>query len=530
MNRRAQAGVLAAICVAFLGHAWLLHFTADDAYISFRYAQNWAEGHGCVYNVGERVEGYTNFAWVLLLALLRLVGLDMEFCAVMLGLTSGVLLLVCVGRFVFVPGPRWRSLVAAAMLAAFGPLAAWAGAGLETALFTVLTFAAVVSFIKGLQASRFGFSTGILLALAMLIRPDGIVTCGGLLLAATVLDPGRLVSVWRPVLSFAVIYVPYFLWRWAYYDLLLPNTYYVKVATVSDLGQGRRYLAAFLRDYPFTLLAVLPMCMAAWSLGRRSSARPDCAVTVCFAAVTLLYLGYVVRTDGDWMPFYRRLVPVLPFVVCMVAMGLSSLNALAMGGGSALASRAWLVARVLAWVLVAENLVVPSLTEAMGVRAPRPGGHCLATMRELSDAGRRVGRWLKSNAWPQDSVATRAAGALAYFSGLRIVDFHGLTDSYLSRHGKVNPTDWPGHKITASREYILSKEPTFIIEHPQVSRRGPHKVTPSPEYPGYVSATFRGTQPGDFIGVIMRGKDFRERVVREPDSLALSPWKGGQLP
>jgi hypothetical protein len=29
----------------------------DDAYISFRYLDNWIQGHGLAYNPGERVEG-----------------------------------------------------------------------------------------------------------------------------------------------------------------------------------------------------------------------------------------------------------------------------------------------------------------------------------------------------------------------------------------------------------------------------------------------------------------------------------------
>ena len=47
--------------------AW---FLCDDAFISFRYARNLLEGHGLVFNPGERVEGYTNLLWVLELAAL----------------------------------------------------------------------------------------------------------------------------------------------------------------------------------------------------------------------------------------------------------------------------------------------------------------------------------------------------------------------------------------------------------------------------------------------------------------------------
>ena len=50
-------------------HLSVYWFHTDDAFISFRYALNLSEGHGLVFNPGyERVEGYTNFLWVVILA------------------------------------------------------------------------------------------------------------------------------------------------------------------------------------------------------------------------------------------------------------------------------------------------------------------------------------------------------------------------------------------------------------------------------------------------------------------------------
>ncbi|MDW8173780.1 MAG: hypothetical protein RML73_14985, partial [Anaerolineae bacterium] len=41
----------------------------EDSMISMRYAWNFVQGHGLVWNVGEApVEGYTNFLWVLVMA------------------------------------------------------------------------------------------------------------------------------------------------------------------------------------------------------------------------------------------------------------------------------------------------------------------------------------------------------------------------------------------------------------------------------------------------------------------------------
>ena len=52
--------------------AWL----CDDAFISFRYADHLARGLGLVFNVGERVEGYTSFLWVVTSAGALLVGVS----------------------------------------------------------------------------------------------------------------------------------------------------------------------------------------------------------------------------------------------------------------------------------------------------------------------------------------------------------------------------------------------------------------------------------------------------------------------
>ncbi len=57
-------------------------FLTDDAFISFRYVQNLLEGHGLVFNVGERVEGYSNFLWVLeLAAIWKVLGIRPEHAA-----------------------------------------------------------------------------------------------------------------------------------------------------------------------------------------------------------------------------------------------------------------------------------------------------------------------------------------------------------------------------------------------------------------------------------------------------------------
>ena len=62
-------GFLVVLSISFIFICDNNRFIQDDAYISFRYVQNFVDGNGLVFNIGERVEGYTNLLWVLILSL-----------------------------------------------------------------------------------------------------------------------------------------------------------------------------------------------------------------------------------------------------------------------------------------------------------------------------------------------------------------------------------------------------------------------------------------------------------------------------
>ena len=73
-------------------------FFADDALISLRYAERFVQGLGLTWNDGERVEGYSNLAWVLATAALHALGMDLISAARVLGIIGMSGALVCVAR------------------------------------------------------------------------------------------------------------------------------------------------------------------------------------------------------------------------------------------------------------------------------------------------------------------------------------------------------------------------------------------------------------------------------------------------
>ncbi|TFH26216.1 MAG: hypothetical protein E4H00_10905, partial [Myxococcales bacterium] len=136
---RLDAVALVGLCVLALCHAVWFNHTADDAFISFRYVDNWVRGHGLVFNPGERVMGYSNFLWVVLLYPFALVGVPIDTAARILGtlFAWGTLIRIYVFLREEFAG-RFAAIAGVVFLASSGSFALWMYGGLECQLLAFL--------------------------------------------------------------------------------------------------------------------------------------------------------------------------------------------------------------------------------------------------------------------------------------------------------------------------------------------------------------------------------------------------------
>lgn len=67
MNKKIKLLILTLVLLTFFSY---LKFRQDDAYIFYTYARNIADGHGYVFNIGEKVNATTSPLYTLLLAFL----------------------------------------------------------------------------------------------------------------------------------------------------------------------------------------------------------------------------------------------------------------------------------------------------------------------------------------------------------------------------------------------------------------------------------------------------------------------------
>lgn len=332
----ALAGFAAALArllplALLVGMAWQRRWVADDAFIDFRIVRNLLAGYGPVFNVGERVEAYTNPLWVALLATWARLGGPLELGAVVLGLICtalGVLAAQSAAaalawRAHGARGPAVALPLGVAVMAVLSPVWDFATSGLETGLvvawlggvFWLLTRAALAP--GGLTRGR-ALGVAACLGLAPLIRPDlGVFTLGflaALLALAAAPDGWRrgLMTGALACLAAGVLPGGYEIWRMGYFAALVPNTALAKEAGATYWSQGLLYLADFAVIH-LLMVPVIPLLV--WSaIGvRRAWCGRDLTVATLWAApvVTALAHGlYVVRVGGDFM-HARLLLPSL---------------------------------------------------------------------------------------------------------------------------------------------------------------------------------------------------------------------------
>ena len=326
--------------------AWLTSvswFLTDDAFISFRYARNLLNGHGLVFNVGERVEGYSNFLWILeLAAVWRVLDIRPEHAAPWLSalFTAGTLALMLwwIARL---PRLRMRGLVswcAFALVCSSAAFAVWtSGGGFETRQFTFFVVAAVACLSLYRNRHWGLLAASVSLALAALTRPEGplIAACcfawfgalqlptalkglrrasepQGVVVSSAIAAMARRID-WRGTLCliapFAVIVGAHFLFRYAYYGEWLPNTYYAKHVR-PWYEAGFKYLWAAALETGLYLL--IPLAWGAMR-GRWRDARDGAyALILLIVAAHMLYLAHIGGDHFEFRPldFYWPLLAV----------------------------------------------------------------------------------------------------------------------------------------------------------------------------------------------------------------------------
>jgi len=465
------AAVVAALA-AFLWQASLYPAVpnSDDAYISYRYAENLARGAGPVFNPGERVEGYTDLLWVALLAGLHRLGADTPRTAYLLSVALGALCIVLASL--------WPSRLAPVLQSSAlgGPgdapwctrrgLALWGGAaalvlgcshalafhavqGLETTLMAAAVSGALMALEPG--SGRPGWASAALFLLAMLTRPEALLV---FLVAVGVFAVRRAPAGARilsrelaPAAGTLAAYAGFLAWRLAYYGALVPNTYFAKRAALgADFASGAAYVGEWLTRGSGAVL-VAACAVIALALGRHVLATWPFVLLAVHAVA-------VVTTGGDHFPLGRFFVPLAPLAAALAGLAVALVPAAARR-----LAPAWARGAV---VGVVQGAALAGAVAALAV--PGVLGSRVADTIYTRFTGKWVhlGKVLRGTVPQGTTIALSPVGAIPYFSGLPTVDILGLTDAHIARAAADPAIARKGHQ-KHDGAYVLSRAPGLLI-------------------------------------------------------------------
>ncbi len=378
--------------VLLLALAGLAHgYTADDAFITGRYAQRLAGGLGYTFRDGPATDGVTGPLWLFIETALAWLQLDPVLGAKALGALSAATAVALVTRRVAgqVLG-RSAALVFIAFVILSVLLASNAQSGLETG------FSTLVLTLAWLEASATKPRPAVL-ALVLLavpwLRPECVpaaLTVLGLFVSRESSSRNARIGVAGVALAGLVGVA---LFRIALFGSALPLSAQAKPA---DFANGLNYALTSL-SVAFGVL-LLPLLYAA----RRNRTH------AWLASIAVVHTLAVILAGGDWMPGARLFMPIAPLVLSLAALGLTQF--MAHRKRNLQVAYGLLFALALAPQMI---LGVMALQESEDVAASREG------------QGLALRSYLRAHA---HSVALIDIGFFTYESDFDVLDLAGVTD------------------------------------------------------------------------------------------------------
>ncbi len=424
-----------AIVVATAAMASIPWWTVDDAFISYRYGYN-LHAHGeLTWNAhsGQMVEGYTGVLLPILAATILALGLPLLGTIKLLGLGAmlgtGAIVYKTLARLGV--GHLGRSLALLALAAT--PLTyLHAISGLETTFFALFITGAILTLagfnFQSMTLARSGLSAFYVL-LAGLCRPEGIAMATIIvvwLFISTVKQGFNRIAIKHllTIGSASILLAIYWLWRVDYYGSFFPNSYFAKTYQGWINWESVVALGKFVGYYCTLPLIALILVHLLTRKDRKIRFDPTFWMTLGFVGLccaTYLHANL-------WMNYGSRFFyPFLPLFIVGISAGIAS-------GFKSPRDPALNVQRNSG--ILRKSLLLLALLQVgiLGFRFRQEWRFLTYYHAIVQEELIPVGKYLAANL-PEDAVVISYmdAGAVGYYSKLKIVDFGRLSDSFLAQ-------------------------------------------------------------------------------------------------
>jgi len=452
----AGAGILLVV-FAFSVSLWSQErWVVDDALIYQNYVRSFLDGRGLAYSGTDQVEGFSSPLW---LALITSTGSILNNGYQTTKLTGAMLGMVLVLLLLFLPGLKINILprfLAAGLLAVSMGFATWSGSGMEGPLIALLMFLIFYSAISG--KIRFVSTAAGLLAIS---RPESVLYTLVVLVWIGFYNYRDMTRKHKTI-NLLLLFGPLFLlhiFRFFYFGTLVSNSALAKLTSAARIddeypsGFGFHYLIRTLFDYPGIAVFSIAMVLLMIYQFRKINWNRNDLLAVALISTTAIF---ILCFKGDWMPFARFSLPIIPLTLAWIVFRWDSFSENTRNIGIVMA-----VLGICLNVYQFRNDTVPNKLrnswEATWNSVPMIPGAFRSPI--IGDTGTEFHLWyLLKYTHPGEFVIFQDIGQIGYFvSDLNILDSFGLVTRFECEyfHGR--------HTDQELRNHFASKNPSVIF-------------------------------------------------------------------
>ncbi|MBF0543264.1 MAG: hypothetical protein HQM08_02465 [Candidatus Riflebacteria bacterium] len=390
-------------------------------------------GKGFVYNEGEKVEGTTNFLWVLFLGAFSLLsGLDIETSALVLAfLLSSITVLISyyVSCQIFERVFPERANSNFKYFAAFFAIIILFGnanflilslSGLEVPL--IHFFLALFLFLSIKNEKLF---SRLVLFLLSLTRPEFV----ALLALNEIIEKDYTVRI-RGLIFCTFAFFLIFGGRLLYFGDFFPNTFYAKTNAETSFSLGLREFLAFLKSGGWLCVFILiALLFQKEQLERK---------IFVFSLFYFLYIIILGRNSLGYFRFYIHLLPLIsPFLILLFKFFYK-----------------FIPISLMIFIFLLSPISFHFFTDL---------GNPRESVNFMNFCWKKIGTWLNENTKKETTIALNPIGQIGFFSKRPILDMLGLIDRTIAKSPRTqSKTRIIGHEKSNS-EYVLGRKPDIII-------------------------------------------------------------------
>ncbi len=403
-------GLWLILAAAFLNGAWFIQTSLaqnggewgaplDDAWIHFQFARNIRNGDGFSYNPGDPTAGSTAPLWTILLAIFGFIFSDPLKTSLGLSLISFLLTIILTHELSqTMLGDRRLGLLAA-LCTAFAGRLVWASvSGMEVALFTACSLAALLIY----RRVGLGMPAALLFGLASQLRPEGHLLFAAAFADTILFQKGKISAKLPALIGAGALYLliqaPYAWLSYATTGKLLPNTFYAKSqSTVSYSLRTLRETIGWHWGDNWLALLLAPLGL--------TQLRRDGRLTVLWLVGLFAALPLIIPLTWH---YGRYSIPLIPL---QLIAGIAGIR--------------WALDRFprkKLWWRIAGILFIG--IELLALNDWRLA--YAANVREIRQIDVKIGEWLAANTQPGSLIAVDDIGAIGYLSGRQLLDLNGL--------------------------------------------------------------------------------------------------------